>query len=296
MPLDRPHPPHIYGTQELDRAVGLRKDKDWLRARLADPASRLVAVSGLKVRVLDAEERPHAAFVPPSAVTDLVDPAFLGLDAEGRAVFSADVPEDADLPGELLELRQVGTRMPSTEAGILAYARGLSHWHDRHRFCGRCGSRTDTAQAGHVRVCPECGLQHFPRTDPAIIVLVRKGDRALLGRSPRFAPGMYSTLAGFVEPGESLESAVAREVFEETGVVVEDALYRSSQPWPFPSSLMLGFHAIAVTEDITIEQDELEDARWFTRDEMRHPQEGGLRLPGVDSIARALIEDFLADG
>lgn len=295
MPLDRPHPPHIYGTQDLDRAVGLRRDEAWLRARLADPQSRLVAISNLKVRVLDPEDRPRAAFVAPAAVSELAEPAFLGLDVDGCAVFAADVPEDADLPGELVELRQVGTRMPAVEAGILAYARGLSHWRERHRFCGRCGSQTDAAQAGHVRVCPECGLQHFPRTDPAIIVLVRKDDRALLGRSPRFVPGMYSTLAGFVEPGESLESAVAREVFEETGIVVEDAIYRSSQPWPFPSSLMLGFHAIAVTEAITIEEDELEDARWFTRDELRDPKSIGLRLPGVDSIARALVEDFLAD-
>jgi len=172
----------------------------------------------------------------------------------------------------------------------------MMHWHARHRFCGVCGESAEPRDAGHVRACtsPACGAIHFPRTDPAVIVLVTRGDRTLLGRQPVWDAGRYSTLAGFVEPGESLEDAVAREVHEETGVRLSSVRYHSSQPWPFPSSLMVGFTAEAASDEITIDPDELEDARWFTRDEIRREMDAGtFLLPSEISIAYRLIAEWL---
>ncbi|MDH3660388.1 MAG: NAD(+) diphosphatase, partial [Alphaproteobacteria bacterium] len=178
-----------------------------------------------------------------------------------------------------------------------AYSRALVFWHQRHRFCGACGSETRPAHGGHVRKCSRCGTHHFPRSDPAVIVLVTHGagadERCLLGRSPRFIPGMYSTLAGFVEPGESLEETVSREIREEAGVELADIAYCSSQPWPFPASLMLGFRARALDDHLMVDREELEDARWFTRDELLDPKHRPIKLPNRDSIARHLIEDWL---
>jgi NAD+ diphosphatase len=189
----------------------------------------------------------------------------------------------------------VGSLLPAQEAGLLAYARALAHWHARHRFCGACGRENLVASAGHARPCPACGNETFPRTDPAVIVLVISGERCLLGRAARFPTGMYSTLAGFLEPGESLEETLAREVYEEVGVRVVEAVYRSSQPWPFPQSLMLGFRARALGEELRIDPEEIEDARWFTRAELRHEENRPVRLPSSDSIARYLIDEWLAE-
>ena len=173
------------------------------------------------------------------------------------------------------------------------------HWHRRHRFCGRCGAPTESRKAGHLRVCtrPACGLEHFPRTDPAVIMLVHDDEACVLGRRPGWPPGLHSTLAGFVEPGESLEEAVAREVREEAGLEVplEGIRYNSSQPWPFPASLMLGFHARAERAPLTVYEAELESVAWYSRETLRNLEEGDdLRLPRRDSIARRLIEDWLA--
>jgi len=187
---------------------------------------------------------------------------------------------------------------------LLAQTRGFAFWHRNHRFCGACGSPTDSRQGGHVRACanPDCGKQHFPRTDPAVIMLITRpgpdGGACLLGRQAVWPRGMVSTLAGFVEPGETLEQAVAREVEEESGIVVDLASvsYRASQPWPFPSSLMLGYRATAVTTEIDESIEELEEARWFTRGQLPQIEEMGYRLPRVDSIARWLIEEWLAEG
>jgi NAD+ diphosphatase len=172
----------------------------------------------------------------------------------------------------------------------------MIHWHRRQRFCGVCGSETLSQSAGHVRACvsASCGATHFPRTDPATIMLVTDGDRCLLGRQPRWPQGMYSTLAGFVEPGESLEDAVIREVKEEAGIIATNVTYNSSQPWPFPSSLMVGFFAEAVTREITVDPDELEDAQWFTSGELRRFADQGKSLPRPDSIARRLVETWLS--
>jgi NAD+ diphosphatase len=200
----------------------------------------------------------------------------------------------ADL-GEFTDLRAVAGALPGTDASILAHARGLMHWRGRHRFCGVCGGPCAPASAGHVMVCGNCQTHHFPRTDPAVIMLITRGDRALLGHSTRFPNStMYSTLAGFVEPGESLEEAVAREVFEEAGVRVGRVSYHSSQPWPFPASIMLGFYGEGLSEEITIDTKELMDVRWFSREQMRDPAAHGFSLPRADSIARRLIEDWVA--
>jgi len=185
------------------------------------------------------------------------------------------------------------------DCALLAYAKAMVYWHDRHRFCGDCGSPTVSVDGGFMRVCTDeqCGQQQFPRTDPAIIVLVTSGNRCLLGRQPSWPKGMYSTLAGFVEPGESLEATVIREVREETGVEVAEMRYFASQPWPFPSSLMLAFTAQAASETIHLGQDELEHARWFTREEMRDMlQQGTLKLPFKLAISFHLIENWFDAG
>jgi NAD+ diphosphatase len=175
----------------------------------------------------------------------------------------------------------------------------MAYWHQRHRFCGDCGSPTKPRQGGYLRLCtnPQCGQHHFPRSDPAIIVLVEFGNRCLLGRKPSWPEGLYSTIAGFVEPGECIESAVIREVREETGVQVGEIHYQSSQPWPFPSSLMLGFRARAADPTIQVDQDELQDAQWFTREQIRSGLlERRLHLPTSISVSHRLIEGWYDEG
>jgi NAD+ diphosphatase len=199
-------------------------------------------------------------------------------------------------PGTRFEdLRVVASVLPIDEAGLLGYARAIISWRRRHRFCGACGAKTLSAKSGHVLVCsnPSCRHEQFPRIDPAIIVLVSDAERALLGRQATWPVGRYSTIAGFVEPGESLEDAVAREVFEETGIEVDRIEYHSSQPWPFPASLMLGFTAHAVTTEVHLRDQELEDARWFTRADLAS---NGTLLPPRQSISFRLIEHWFDAG
>jgi len=296
--------PNAYTGNPLDRAAHLRDDEAWIGDRLRDPATLFVPVWRARTLV-QGEEEPQAVFLTgeaAEAVRMAGGPwAFLGLQSE-QAVFAVDVSSVDDpvplLPSEMgrfEDLRALAGRLPPADAAILAHARGLMHWRVRHRFCGVCGAPCEPRSAGYAQVCTACGAQHFPRTDPAVIMLVHQADRALLGHSQRFPTStMYSTLAGFVEPGESLEEAVAREVLEEVGVTVGAVRYHSSQPWPFPASIMLGFYAEAVTDAITIQADELRDARWFTRAELQDPQ--GFGLPRRDSIARRLIEDWLDHG
>ncbi|HWA79101.1 MAG TPA: NAD(+) diphosphatase [Acetobacteraceae bacterium] len=303
--------PNPYTGNPLDRAVHRREDAEWVAAALADPASLFLPVWQAKSLLRGAESgRPEAVFLPASVGTSFCAPdgtgqfpwAFLGL-MGGRAVFAFDLgtEDPAILPGgtegEFTDLRAVPGLLPPTEAAMLAHARGLIYWRTRTKFCGVCGTAVLPASAGHVMRCPNCGTQHFPRTDPAVIMLVHDGKRALLGHSHRFPRAkMYSTLAGFVEPGESLEEAVAREVLEETSVRVGRVDYHSSQPWPFPGQIMLGFYAEALSEEITIDPEELRDARWFTRDEIAAHESLGFNLPRLDSIARRLIEDWMANG
>ncbi|MEO1018627.1 MAG: NAD(+) diphosphatase, partial [Pseudomonadota bacterium] len=257
-------PPHVYAHDRFDRAALQRRDELWLASRREDPETRVILVSsGLKFQFDNKGDAPQAIV---GRVADQGDPLpeeaiFLGVDGE-IAVFA--LPHDADHQ-DAVDLREHGPSLPADQAGLLAYARALVHWHGTHRFCGHCGSATRVIQGGHARLCTQCARQVFPRTDPAVIVLVLSGRRCLMARSARFLPGMYSTLAGFVEPGESLEMTVRREVFEEVGVRLDDLSYRSSQPWPFPQSLMICFHAEAASTEIRIDEDELEDAGWYSR-------------------------------
>ena len=195
--------------------------------------------------------------------------------------------------GQRRDLQSVGVNLPHAWAGLLAYARAMCHWHQSHRFCGRCGAPTRAEQAGHVRVCTACASQHFPRTDPAIIVLVERGEHCLLGHQAGWPEGLYSVIAGFVEPGESVEQCVVREVKEETDIDVEEVCYASSQPWPFPSSLMLGFTARAISGDIRRVDEELADAQWFSRDDLvEFVASGEMVLPNRLSIAHRLLESW----
>jgi NAD+ diphosphatase len=206
--------------------------------------------------------------------------------------------EPPALPGaRFADLRSVGPLLAREEGGLLAYARGLMHWHQRHRFCGVCGSPTESREAGHMRRCtnPACAAEHHPRTDPAVIMRVEHQGRILLGRQKQWPVGMHSVLAGFVEPGESLEDAVRREVAEEVALQLTEVHYHSSQPWPFPSSIMLGFTAIAEGDQFRVDEHELEMARWFTREELlASPEDETFRLPRRDSIARRLVDDWIA--
>ena len=304
--------PNVYSASPLDRIATRREDHDWIAQQLSDPTSLFVPVwrNRSLVRGLD-DGAPEAVYIAGAIASSLrmlgagasAPWAFLGT-LDEVAVFALDISAAEDpvplLPeslGKFVDLRSVGWGVPRPEASVLAHARGLMHWRARHRFCGVCGGVCDVKSSGHVMQCTACEAQHFPRTDPAVIMLVHRGDRALLGHSTRFPRAtMYSTLAGFVEPGETLEEAVRREVFEESGIKVGDVHYHSSQPWPFPGNIMLGFYAEGLTEDITIDPEELKDARWFSRDEMRNCEQHGFALPRVDSIARRLIEDWLAVG
>ena len=197
------------------------------------------------------------------------------------------------------DLRKYGPILDDIEASFLALSNGMFFWHNTHKFCGSCGFQNFSTEGGFVMKCSndKCGKSHFPRTDPAIITLISFQDKVLLGRSPRFPDSMYSTLAGFVEPGESLEQALEREVFEEVGIKVKNIKYFNSQPWPFPASLMLGFFAEAINDHMTIDYDEIEDAHWFSINELKslqHPSiSGGFKLPRVDSIARRLVDTWI---
>lgn len=300
--------PNAYTGSPLDRAANRRDDEAWIAAALADERALFAPVWRAKSLMAGVEAgSPQAVLMQGSLAQALRQAAgewaFLGLLGEAP-VFALDLSAAEDvsplLPApthSFTDLRAVAGLLPPGEASILAHARGLMHWRTKHRFCGACGAACAPRSAGTVMVCTACATQHFPRTDPAVIMLVWQGDRALLGHNHRFPlVKMYSTLAGFVEPGESFEEAVAREVFEESGVRVDlgRVSYHSSQPWPFPSSIMIGFHAQALTEEITVDASELQDARWFTRAELRDPASLGIQLPRPDSIARRLIEDFLA--
>jgi NAD+ diphosphatase len=304
--------PNPYTGSPLDRAAHRRDDEAFIAAALSDPTTLFAPVWRSKslLRGVEAGE-PEAVFLTTLAAAAMGvaggPHAFLGL-WEGRAVFALDLSDVEDpqaLVAELggaafTDLRSVAGLLDPAEASVLAHARGLMHWRIRNRYCSVCGTACAPRSAGHVMACPACGATHFPRTDPAVIMLVSHRDgagveRCLLAHSHRFPlRRMYSTLAGFVEPGESLEEAVAREVFEEAGLRVRDVRYHSSQPWPFPSSIMLGFYAVTDDPTLAIDSGELEDARWFTREEIRAIESLGLLLPRMDSIARRLIEDWVA--
>ena len=290
--------PNTFAGAGLDRAGTLRRDPAWLAARRADPHSRALVVTRDGV-YLTSGEPPRPALIGLDAAA--ADAVLLGLDDVG-ALFALDA--DGDAPAELdggaqaVGLRDAAGRLDQRDGGLVAYASALLGWHRTHRHCSVCGTRTAVEEAGLLRVCPHCGAHHHPRTDPVVIMLVTDADRVLLGRQPTWPAGRYSALAGFVEPGESLEESVAREVLEESGVTAVEPTYVSSQPWPFPSSLMLGFTARYAGGEVAAVDGELEDARWFTRAELlaAAQERGPYGLPPRLAIARRLIDGWLAGG
>lgn len=309
-------PANVFAGGRLDRAGLLRKDDAWIARQLADPQSLVVLVWRDKHLVAPGPEAAPAFLAAAEALAlahPEAPPTLLAVHEE-RAVFAADISHIEDPMahpalagrGDFIDVRDVAAHLDPAHAQMLAHSRALAYWHRRHRFCANCGAPTVAREAGHVRVCTnaDCGAHHFPRTDPAVIMLVVDGERCLLGRRPGRDNRMYSTLAGFVEPGESLEEAVAREVMEETGIAIGAARYAHSQPWPFPANLMLGFYADAATTEIRVNEDELADARWFTRAEVRvlmeardraEAEAAGLtaHLPRPISIARRLIREWM---
>ncbi|MDQ4061154.1 MAG: NAD(+) diphosphatase [Pseudomonadota bacterium] len=295
-----------YSLNPLDRLSEAR-DADCVRRALAQPQARLYLFAG---------EKPLLRLVaPPSGFDPIFAPAeaeALGMNAasavllghlDGIPNLSAAVPESATGTRlKAIDLRTLAVEglLAPEHLGPLAQAKSLHHWHGRHRFCANCGAPTEMACGGYRRDCRSCDAQHFPRTDPVVIMLAIDGDRCLLGRQARFLPGVYSCLAGFVEPGETIEDAVRREVREEAGLGIRRVRYHASQPWPFPSSLMIGCHCEAASFDIRLDREELEDGRWFTREEVRsmlarsHPQ--GLLTPPPIAIANTLIRAFAETG
>src|SRR3954452_11392173 len=241
----------------LDRAGERRRDDDWVAAQRRHPRARAVVAGRAGVHV--AGDR--LGLVPLAAADE---PILLGLDADGP-VFAVEAD---GRPHALLGLREAGAALPHADGGLAAYAAALLNWPRTHRFCANCGAPTVMREAGHVRSCPVCEREHHPRTDPVVIMLVTRGDEVMLGRQAAWPPRRYSALAGFVEPGETLEEAVAREVLEESGVRIGPPRYVSSQPWPFPASLMLGFIAPWEAGHPEVVHEELEDTRWFARDEV----------------------------
>ena len=288
---------NVFAGAFVDRVGERRKDPEWQADAITAEDSLFLPVWGDRCLVKNGD--PACCLLPRAAVDHLLDVdelIFLGL-FRNRPAFAFAIPREEEPPfaelGDYKDLRVIGTELPPDEANLAAHARALVLWHQSQLYCGRCGGKAIVHAAGNARRCSECDNTLFPRVDPAIIVLVSNGDRCLLGRQPSWPEGRYSTIAGFVEPGESLEDGVRREVFEETNVHVGDVHYHSSQPWPFPSSLMLGFHAEALSDEIVLNDGELEDARWFTREELHSEFP---KLPFRISIARRLVDAWLFAG
>jgi NAD+ diphosphatase len=284
-----PHSPVLaFLGNPLDRCANLRSDEAWLARLLHQPSTRHIHMSGDKTFIRDGKLQIFQSANTPECV-------LLGVDADGTGWFASPSQANENLM-DLRSLAVAGT-LPQGELAILAQARSLLHWHERHGFCANCGAKTEMRDAGYRRHCAACATDHFPRTDPVIIIAVRHRTRMLLGRQSAWPDGMYSTLAGFMEPGETIEEAARREVFEEAGIRVGDITFHANQPWPFPSSLMIGLIGEALTDDIVIDPKELETARWFERDEVQsmldknHPQ--GLNAPLPLAIAHQLIRACL---
>ena len=291
-----------YADDTIDRVAERRDDRVWLDERLRHPATRFLTVAAGRHPITGGEaRRPYFLGAGDLEDPPRGEPILLGVRG-GTTYFAIDVT-DAPPPFPshvtLLTLRDVIPDLGHADSAMLAYAGALVHWHRTHRFCGACGRPTAPGRGGHVRLCTgaHCERQHFPRTDPAVITLVVAGDRCLLARRRTWASGRRSTVAGFVEPGETLEHAVAREVLEEVGVRVGEVRYRGSQPWPFPQSLMLGFRATAGSTGITVDGDEIAEADWYTAECIRDETAAGtLVLPPTDSISRRLLDDWLIEG
>lgn len=285
-----PAPPNAFAASPLDRAAHLRRDAHWLEAAQRAPNTRLVAIGDAKPLMREGA----MVWLTPEQAPAGAPLIFLGVDKAGAAVFAVEAQE-APEGGEFVELRAAAATLSGEDLAILGCAKSLVDWHSRHPFCAACGAATEVAEAGWKRVCPACAAEHFPRVDPVVIMLASRGEYCLLGRQKRFAPRVYSALAGYVEPGESAEEACARELKEEAGVVTTRIRYHSTQPWPFPSSLMIGLLAEVEGKALTIDYTELEDARWFSRAETRAILEGkheSVRCPPPLAIAHHLIAEW----
>ena len=307
-----------FGGSGLDRAAHLRSDTSKLEA---DPAARCIVLWRGKVLIDgDGEALSRVPLDHPILQDAGEERVFLGLDDAGPVFavslsgWDPELPEEEELASFLdptmqrhptmpsgsgfAELRAIMTTLTPRDAELAATARSVLMWHSSHRFCSACGVKSDAADAGWRRVCPDCGTYHFPRTDPVVIMLILSGDNVLVGRSPGWPDGMYSLLAGFLEPGETIEAAVRREVFEEAGITVGAVSYLASQPWAFPSSLMIGCYGEATSTDILLDPVELEDARWVSRADMiraskgEHPE---IKAARNGAIAHFLLENWLAD-
>jgi len=271
---------------DWERDAERRGDAEALARAWADPRCRVLPVHDGRFPV--HADVPRLRPSVPGEMDPLVECLYLGRDADDAPWFAARAEAAEPTAG----LRELGAELSDDEVSVAAMAVALDNWHAAHTHCPRCGGPTQLASGGWVRHCAADGSDHYPRTDPAVIVLVIDGDdRALLGRQGRWQPTWFSTLAGFVEPGESAEAAVRREILEESGIAVGDMAYLGSQPWPFPSSLMLGYHAMATSTTIRVDGEEIVEARWFSREELRAACESGdVSLPPAVSIARRLIE------
>jgi NAD+ diphosphatase len=298
---------HFLPSETFEREAHRRGEHEWIRRQLSESSQFIFVWRGSNLFSVGQDKRPLSMEVPePEKVPD---PIFLGILGQGISIFAANLnaPEseeealaslnlNTDL-ARFVQLRQFDGPLSAEQRSLLFFSRALTHWHGEQKFCGRCGHPTVPEEAGHVMACtnPVCATKHFPRTDPATIMLVHSGDHCLLGRQASWPEGMYSTLAGFVEPGEKLEEAVFREVKEESGIEVKNIRYFGSQPWPFPQSLMLGFFAEAETKEIT-RGVELEDVRWFNVSEAKQMLEKlSNRFPHLDTIARRLIRHWVEE-
>jgi NAD+ diphosphatase len=307
MQSDHSRKTNVFAAGTLYRASESRVDEQYIQAKLHDPATCFVPVWKNKNLVAAGDPFRSVYLSYDQAAPLLTDSApliFLGV-LEGIPYFAFALPDEAPVDTlfpaaqQFKDLRDIGVLLTQDEGSLYAYARALVHWHRTQQYCGRCGSNTVSQEAGHVLQCtnPACGLRHFPRTDAAIIVLITYRQHCLLVRQSVWPEGMYATVAGFLEPGESLEDAVAREVMEETGLELENIEYHSSQPWPFPASIMIGFTAQATRMEYQLDQLEIEQAIWVTKEELSEKlKTGTIKLPPPLSIASRLIDEWYHGG